>query len=51
MTQVCNRRGFNDVVSKALSKYKRSKELFSIILIDIDFFKRINHKHGHKAGN
>jgi diguanylate cyclase (GGDEF)-like protein len=51
LTQVYNRRGFTDAVGKEFSKYKRSNELFSIILIDIDFFKRINDDHGHEAGD
>lgn len=51
LTQVYNRRGFTDAVAKEFSKYKRSKQLFSIILIDIDFFKRINDAYGHKAGD
>lgn len=51
LTQVYNRRGFKDAVGKEFSKYKRNKELFSIILIDIDFFKRINDEHGHEAGD
>lgn len=51
LTQVYNRRGFTDAVGKEFSKYKRSNELFSIILIDIDFFKRINDEYGHEAGD
>jgi len=51
LTQVYNRRGFTDAVGKEFSKYKRSNELFSIILIDIDFFKRINDEHGHETGD
>jgi diguanylate cyclase (GGDEF)-like protein len=51
LTQVYNRRGFTDAVSKEYSKYKRNKELFSIILIDIDFFKKINDEYGHEAGD
>ncbi|MFT5277569.1 MAG: diguanylate cyclase (GGDEF)-like protein [Glaciecola sp.] len=51
LTQVYNRRGFTDAVGKEFSKYKRNNELFSIILIDIDFFKRINDDYGHEAGD
>lgn len=51
LTQVYNRRGFTDAVSKEFSKYKRNDEVFSIILIDIDFFKRINDDYGHEAGD
>ncbi|MFQ3250101.1 MAG: diguanylate cyclase (GGDEF)-like protein [Glaciecola sp.] len=51
LTQVYNRRGFTDAVSKEFSKYKRNNELFSVILIDIDFFKKINDKYGHEAGD
>ena len=51
LTQVYNRRGFTDAAAKEFSKYKRSKEQFSIILIDIDFFKLINDEHGHESGD
>jgi diguanylate cyclase (GGDEF)-like protein len=51
LTQVYNRRGFTDAIGKEFSKYKRNNELFSIILLDIDFFKCINDNYGHEAGD
>jgi diguanylate cyclase (GGDEF)-like protein len=51
LTQVYNRRGFTDAVGKEFSKYRRSKQVFSVILIDIDFFKKINDEYGHEAGD
>lgn len=51
LTGVYNRRHFLELASKELSRTCRYKRPLSIILIDIDFFKRINDTYGHAAGD
>lgn len=47
LTGLMNRRGLNFAIEKKVSM----KIFFSILLIDIDFFKRINDTYGHEQGD
>jgi diguanylate cyclase (GGDEF)-like protein len=51
LTQVCNRRTFDATLERELSRAKRYGRMLSLILFDIDHFKRINDVHGHVAGD
>jgi len=51
LTGLCNRRGFEPFVDQALGRASRSGEDFALMLCDIDFFKVINDKCGHKRGD
>ncbi len=51
LTQVHNRRYFNEAMDKELARSKRYKHPFGLVLFDIDHFKRINDTHGHLAGD
>ncbi len=51
LTGILNRRGFNDAAKREFAKFKRSQQTFSIVLIDIDFFKLVNDSHGHEIGD
>jgi len=46
-----NRRFLINRMEEEISKYKRDKTLFSILLIDIDYFKAVNDKYGHAKGD
>lgn len=51
LTQVRNRHGFTDMAEVVLSQSNRQNQTSSFILFDIDFFKSINDKYGHQAGD
>jgi diguanylate cyclase (GGDEF)-like protein/PAS domain S-box-containing protein len=51
LTGLANRRTFFEAVDKELKRTIRSENNFSILLIDIDFFKKINDTYGHTMGD
>ena len=51
MTGIYNRRHFNRLAETELERCERNQLHASLVLIDIDFFKRINDKFGHAAGD
>jgi diguanylate cyclase (GGDEF)-like protein len=51
LTQLPNRRSFNDYFEKALKLFKRDKTPRSVIFFDLDNFKQINDTHGHLVGD
>jgi diguanylate cyclase len=51
LTGVLNRRGMDDAFSTEIARYRRSGELLSVALLDIDNFKSLNDQHGHAAGD
>jgi len=51
LTGLFNRRYFNEVIAKELSRAKRTDTNISLIFIDIDSFKQFNDTYGHQAGD
>jgi len=51
LTQINNRRAYDLQIRESLRRYRRNGEQFSLILIDIDHFKKVNDEYGHKAGD
>ncbi|HQS57554.1 MAG TPA: diguanylate cyclase [Gallionellaceae bacterium] len=51
LTGAFNRRRFNEVMQIELARAKRYGTPITLIIFDIDHFKRINDTHGHSAGD
>ena len=51
LTNLANRRYFDDALQRELLRAQRNKMPISLILLDIDFFKQYNDEYGHVAGD
>jgi len=51
LTKLLNRRVFMERAEYAFSIAKREKQNFSILAVDLDFFKLVNDQYGHTAGD
>ncbi len=51
LTQIYNRRYFDEALEREFNRSKRYQRVLSIIVFDIDHFKTVNDTHGHLAGD
>jgi len=51
LTLVANRRGFNDTLEKEWKVAARKKRGISLLIIDVDYFKKFNDFYGHLDGD
>jgi len=51
LTHVYNHRYFHDRLERAVNRAKRDKTPLSVIMMDIDLFKKYNDVNGHTAGD
>lgn len=51
LTGALNLRTFYELANHEFSCFKRTGEAFSLLMLDLDFFKKINDTLGHKAGD
>ncbi|NMC49718.1 MAG: sensor domain-containing diguanylate cyclase [Desulfovibrio sp.] len=51
LTGLCNRLRLDEVLDDEAARMERHGRFFSVIIADIDHFKRINDEHGHAVGD
>jgi len=51
LTQICNRRFFVSRLTEEMSRSRRYKRPISLLMFDVDNFKKINDTYGHVAGD
>ncbi len=51
LTGIYNRRSFIALCEQELLRSSRTEEIFSLIMFDLDHFKKINDRYGHRVGD
>jgi two-component system cell cycle response regulator len=51
LTKLYNNRYLNVVLDREMKRSERYRNFFSVLFMDIDFFKRVNDAHGHLVGS
>jgi len=51
LTKIANRRTFEQTLERELARATRADEHVSLVLVDLDHFKRLNDSLGHQAGD
>ncbi|MGM0525091.1 MAG: diguanylate cyclase [Pseudomonadota bacterium] len=51
LTGLLNRRGFERSFQRLLQQHKRDNKPLSVLLIDVDYFKKFNDDYGHDVGD
>ena len=51
LTQIFNRRYFNEALEREVNRAKRYNRALSLLTFDIDLFKKVNDTYGHLAGD
>src|SRR5690606_2423216 len=51
LTGLTNRRGLDECLEHELRRAVRAQHQLSLLMVDVDFFKRLNDEHGHLHGD
>ena len=51
LTQCYNKRYFIETLEREINRAVRYQRVLSLVMMDVDYFKRINDTHGHLAGD
>ena len=51
LTGLSNRRYLNELLVRDIARARRTRESYSVAILDIDHFKRVNDRYGHAAGD
>jgi diguanylate cyclase (GGDEF)-like protein/PAS domain S-box-containing protein len=51
LTGLYNRRGFEELGRRELERLRRFSHPLSAMMVDVDYFKKVNDMHGHRVGD
>jgi diguanylate cyclase (GGDEF)-like protein len=51
LTGLANRRAFDDAMARCVENLTRRGEPATVMMVDVDFFKKFNDSYGHKVGD
>ncbi len=51
LTGLANRRALDEELERRIAQWQRRGTVLSLLLVDVDHFKRFNDRHGHQAGD
>jgi len=51
LTGVRSRLAYDESLAQEMSRFRRYSEVFCLVILDIDYFKRVNDSFGHAAGD
>lgn len=51
LTELCNRRHFDELLTKEIARTSRHRRELSLAIVDVDLFKSVNDDHGHVEGD
>ncbi|MEA3370548.1 MAG: GGDEF domain-containing protein, partial [Campylobacterota bacterium] len=51
MTGLYNRRFLDEFIDQVMNQAKRENETYSVLMLDVDFFKKVNDTYGHDIGD
>ncbi|MFN9690941.1 MAG: GGDEF domain-containing protein [Vampirovibrionales bacterium] len=51
LTQAYNRRFFSEKIRELFNRHKQTEQIMSVMMVDIDHFKKVNDSYGHLIGD
>ena len=51
LTQIYNRKAFDKKISDSFNKKSKKRRPFTLVMVDIDYFKKVNDDYGHTVGD